>query len=190
MPLSDIPLEPSPVDPHRPGVVLFDVPAQQFAGLAVELRRFTQQKIQFRWLPTEDEESGRVFVQIESPPALALWRSMDAAVAYTEQSPGVWVQLGCRHPRPERLRTPKGHLLLVRALDTVEAVPAGPFVEETDALPLAAVPGAHAPGSPLRPISTRLRLVRAEDREPARLWVLREDALPRLTAYCRTAHQH
>src|SRR5215210_5852630 len=167
MPLSDVSLEPAPVEPHRLGLVLFDLPADRFPALAADLRRLTRQPLRFRWLPTADDEPGRVLVRVESPPPLVMWRTLDGAVhppadpggsptpgeppasaggwasrtkatvAYTEQAPDVWVQLGYRHPRPDRIRPPKGHILVLRAPDTVEAVPAGLFVEEIETLSLA-----------------------------------------------------
>src|SRR5262245_36580666 len=71
---SEITLEPTLIDPGRLGVVLFDLPGERFADVAADLRRLTRQPVQFRWLPTADDEAGRVLVRVESPPPLVVWR--------------------------------------------------------------------------------------------------------------------
>src|SRR5262249_13922999 len=63
------------------------------------------------------------------------------------------------------------------------------FTEEIETLPLPPMPAAHAAGPTLPQIETRLRLARGDDREPARLWVLRHDALALLAGYCRATHE-
>src|SRR5687768_15452570 len=104
-----------------PRVVLFDVPAGRFPRLAAELRRVTTQPLRFRWLPTADDEAGRVLVGVEDPPALIVDRLLDPGragpatpvVAYIEHAPGVWVELG--HSPATTLRPRTGQWLLVRA---------------------------------------------------------------------------
>src|SRR5262245_51064265 len=250
--LLDVRLESTPVDPGRLGVVLFDLPGEQFAGLVADLRRLTRQPLQFHWLPTGEDETGRVLVRVHSPPAIVVWRAMDQgeadsplspasgergggegvtrraerreppdvdligpltglplaqdpltpalspeagererkplrAAVYTESAPGVWVEFGFRL-RDARVRPPGNHILLIRR-SGAEAVPAREFAEEIETIPLAPALRADVRGSAAPSISTRLRLVRGEEREAPRLWVLREDALAQLTTYCRATHE-
>jgi hypothetical protein len=229
---SDILLEPTRCDPGRLGVVLFDLPGERFAGVAADLWRLTRKPVQFRWLPTADDEAGRVLVRVESPPPLVVsrvkdggrppWRQVSEPAGgaahrfgdlcpqeppspslgasgsgspalrtfvYVEQTPRVWVELGYRHRQGEQLRPPADHILLIRTPSEVESLRVTAFTEEVETLPLAPAPAAHCNGTPVPPIPTRLRLVRGDDREPARLWVLRHDALALLAAYCRAAHE-
>lgn len=178
---------PAPTGPF--GVVLFDLPGDRLPALAADLRRLGRRPPEFRWLSTGDDESDRVLVRVEGPPPLLVWRVLDESEgAYVEQVPGIWVRVGYRHPHADRLRRAADHILLIRP-DHTESVPAGEFVGEIESLPLPAAPVAYAPGSPSPPVAARLRLLPAPDHEPARLWVLREDALHQLTTYCRAAHQ-
>jgi hypothetical protein len=190
MPQADDNLTSNPVPPARASVVLFDLPGDRFARLASELRRITNQPIRFRWLSTLDDETGRVLVRVENPPAFLVDRLLDSGqvgTAYTEHSAGVWVELG--HTPATRLRPPAGQWLLVRNTGAEEIIPAGEFATEIDVLPLPLRTMSGVAGSGVPPIAARLRLVPARDTEPARLWVLRDDALARLTAYCRVTHQ-
>jgi len=138
-------------------------------------------------LPTPDEDIGRVLVLAVSPPYLLVSRVSEekAMHAYLEQAPGVWVRFGqrvCEIPA-----VPANHLLLVH--DIIEAIPLGEFCGEIETLQLAFSPVAYARSSPDVSIPTRLRLIPAAESQPARLWVLREDALAQLAEYCRTTHQ-
>ena len=60
--------------PSGPGI-LFDLPADRLPAFAASVRRLTGQPLQLHWLPTGDDESGRVLVHIESPPAILVDRA-------------------------------------------------------------------------------------------------------------------
>ena len=188
-----MPTPPDPVPPLMPaparagsfGGVLFDLPADRLPAFAASLRRLTGQAPQLRWLPTSDDQPGRVLVRVESPPALVIEREIGRA--YAEQAAGVWVQVGYQPAPSEPVTPPTGEVLLVRP-GGMEVVPSGEFVAEIDSLPLSPAFAARS-GSSVPVVETRLRLTRGTDHEPARLWVLREDALGQLTAYCRVTHQ-
>jgi len=190
----DAPLVPAAIEPGRLGVVLFDLPGELFPSVVADLRRLTRQAIRLRWISTADDEVGRVLVRVESPPALVVWRVMDELagkpVVYSEQGPAIWVPLGYRHSQIDRVHPPADGLLLLRASGECEAIPAGDFVDEIETLALPAHSATEVAGSLPPTISTRLRLLRFPETEPPRLWVLRDDALGQLTAYCKTAHQH
>jgi hypothetical protein len=184
---SDLTLVPTPIDPGSLGVVLFDLPADRFPAFAADLRRLAQKPFQFRWVPTADDEPGRVLVRVEQPPPLVVWRAVDEkCTAYAEHAPGVWVQLGFRHPSSER--PADGRLLLLRP-GAAEEIPPGEFTGEIEELALATIPETIHSGYPITPIAIRLRLAPAHEHDSPRLWVIREDALPQLTAYCRSTHQ-
>src|SRR5687767_3318044 len=82
MPPLDGPLEPAPVEATHLGAVLFDVPADRLAALAAELRRLSRRPVQFLWLPTGDDEPGRVLVRVEEPPPLVVWRVLDEGAGF------------------------------------------------------------------------------------------------------------
>ncbi len=62
------------------------------------------------------------------------------------------------------------------------------FIAEIDSIPLAARL-AQANGATPDPIAVRIKLTSAEDHDSARLWILRDDALVNLTAYCRSTNE-
>lgn len=173
--------------PDRKEIVLFDLPTSRLPAFVATVRRLAGGPLQLRWLPTEDEMPGRVLVRVESPPNLLVDRIQGAAVAYVETAAGVWVQLGRRSPPPDELRPPPDHLLLVRESGT-EVLPPGEFIGEIESLRLPPAVANRAGSRPPR-VEAGLRLVRGTEHEPARLWVLHDDALGQLAAYCRVTHQ-
>src|SRR4051812_35671692 len=76
------------------GVVLFDLPAERLPAVAASLRRFARQPLQFRWLPTADDEPGRVLVRVEAPPPLVVDRVAAFGRVYVQAAAGDWVELG------------------------------------------------------------------------------------------------
>jgi hypothetical protein len=146
----------SPPAASRPGIVVFDLPADRLPPVAATVRRLTGQPLQLHWLPTGDEEPGRVLVRVESPPEWLLDRVSGIGRVYVGPSPNV--------------------------------PPTAEFVDEIESLPLPSLHAVRAAATGPS-VETRLRFVRGTDHEPARLWVLRDDALGQLTAYCRVAHQ-
>jgi hypothetical protein len=127
-----LPLQPDP-DPLvglEQTPVLFDLPdGEQLARLATEMLRLGNDRQGFRWL----EESGRgasaalvagrqglALLRVVGPPYYSLLRALDrrgkpgAPLAFLEQAPGVWVEVGYTHPLAERIKPPRGRLLLLR----------------------------------------------------------------------------
>lgn len=186
---SNLTFVPTPIDPGRLGVVLVDLPADRFPAFAADWRRLAQKPFLFRWLPTADDEPGRVLVRAEQPPPLIVWRAVDEkCTAYTERSPGVWVQIGFNSLQPDIAPPTSNRLLLLRPNHFEEIAPCE-FTSEIEELALGPNSNVADTGAPISPIGIRLRLVTAPPNEPPRLWVIREDALAQLTAYCRTTHQ-
>src|SRR5947209_12541254 len=80
--------------PSPAPAALFDLPADRLPAVAADVRRLTRRPLQFRWLPSADDEPGRVLVRVESPPAILVDRAATVGRVFTEQSPGVWVRVG------------------------------------------------------------------------------------------------
>ena len=190
------------------GVVLFDLPAECFASFAADLRRLTNRPLQFHW-PLAGRRSDRVLIRIEAPPALLVARVVDATIqqkedesspsvaesggsrpplAFVEQSPGVWVPIGNRHLASDPSRPSVGRWLFLHGPDQREEIEAAEFVGEIELLDLGVISGTPAEGKCPR-VATELRLLPTTAHDPARLWVLRDDALGRLAAYCRSANE-
>jgi len=190
----DVTLVPAPREPDHLGVVLFDLPGEQFAPLVADLRRLSRQPIQFRWLPTPENDAGRVLIRTESPPLLIVSRVNDhnsaTARAYTEQGTRVWVEFGYRSSRADVPPLPGNGILLIRRSGECEAIADGEFIDEVETLALPPVPIREKAGEAAPAVATRLRLARTAETEAPRLWVLRDDdALGQLTEYCRATHQ-
>jgi cellulose synthase operon protein C len=169
-------------------VRLFELPAERMTTFVAGLRRLGRHSVRICWLPSVEEGTGRVLVRVESPPALVVDRISEYGLAYSEYSPGVWVQVGLSGSHLVPQETPPGEMLLVR-VNTTEAVSLGDFtpeIESLDLLPASSVQEARATAPR---VETRMRLVPSADQDSARLWVLREDALGQLTAYCRVTHE-
>ncbi len=119
-----LPLQPDP-DPLlglEQAPVLFDLPdGEQLAHLATEMLRLGNDRQGFRAL----EEGGkggasRALLRVVGPPYYSLLRAIDrrgqpgAPVAYRERTSGVWVEVGYTHPLAEKIKPPRGKLLLLR----------------------------------------------------------------------------
>ena len=180
---------PTPIEPGRLAVALFDVPADRLPALAADLRRLAPKPPLFCWLPTVDDAPGRVLVRVEEPPPLVVWRMVDERLGvFTEHSHGIWVHVGLRHPPSDLPRPSVDCIVLVRP-DRVETVADANFSGAVEVLSLTPADPALKSGTPVAPISLRLRLAPTGDNESPRLWVLRDNALAQLTAYCRSTHQ-
>jgi hypothetical protein len=180
-----IPLVPAAVDPdNRPSPVLFDLPdAADLPTFIAEVRRLGAGTIQWRSTVSprgeRSELSARAQLQVESPP----YHSLLCAIprAYAEQSPGVWVEVGWRHPLAEIIVPPVNHIVLVAAPRTWELVPDDPFQSGPVSFPLSERSVPTDAGADLRlPVAVRLVAGRTDD--PPELWVLQDRPLDQLHA--------
>jgi hypothetical protein len=115
--------------------VLFEVAdGEQIARLANEMLRLGNDRQGFRWLEGNQQNPGRALLRVVGPPYYSLLRALDyhrgasrgehppepsrgrprAPVAYIEQAPGVWVEVGHNHPLANRIKPPRGKILLLR----------------------------------------------------------------------------
>jgi cellulose synthase operon protein C len=185
-------------DPAALGSVLVDVRGRAIASFLDDLQKLSKQTPELRFLPTEDDDDARALVLIHSPPPLIVWRvldraarygSQDPAIAYTEHAPGIWIEIGFRHPNIEQVQASPGQIVLVRTGCRSEAIADGDF--SSGWIELAVQPAQaqfHSQSSSVA-IHARLRLVADPHAATPCLWVLRNDALTELTSYCRSTHQ-
>ena len=102
--------------------VLFELAeGEQLSSLVIEMLRLGNDRQGFRWLEDPQGKSpGRALLRVVGPPYYSLLRAIDrdgqasAPIAYVEQAPRVWVELGYRHPLVDHLKPPEGKLLLLR----------------------------------------------------------------------------
>ncbi|HEX3146478.1 MAG TPA: hypothetical protein VHR66_00150 [Gemmataceae bacterium] len=173
-------------------IVLFELPNNRVAAFAAAAWRLTAKPLQWHWLPLGDDASSRALVRLEAPPRLLVERLLDDSrgvmVAFVEQAPRVWVQLGFRLASSAIPQLSAGQMFLLRP-GRRDVVPDSIFTDEVKSLPLLPGPSMlqSRPAPPL--VQASLRLGRAIGLEPPRLWVIRDDALAQLTAYCRSLHQ-
>src|SRR5262245_54553989 len=91
-------------EPDRLGGVLFDLPADRLPVFVAGLRRLTSKLLQLCWLPSADDQAGRVLVRVESPPTLVIER--ESGRAYAEGPADVWVQVGFHLSPTEAIAPP------------------------------------------------------------------------------------
>ncbi|MCU0880934.1 MAG: hypothetical protein MUF06_24455, partial [Pirellulaceae bacterium] len=132
-------------------------------------------------------DSSRTLLRVLGPPYYTLLRALDAdagqaeqppLMAFVEQVPRVWVQLGYEHPLAERLEVPPGKWLFLRPPRDWQWIDEGAFQDIYGALefPLAAVDSAWHDQPLVERISVPLRLTSMAETDPAELWVLSHNA--------------
>jgi hypothetical protein len=187
-----LPLAPDP-DPLR-GLeqtpVLFEMAdGEHLARLATEMLRLGNDRQGFRWL--EDAREGRGLLRVVGPPYYSLLRALDhrgrpdAPLAYVERVPGVWVEVGFAHPLAEKLKPPKGKLLLLRPPRHWTVLEDAPFRDVYEVLEF------NLPDSPSRwedgelqtRLGVKLSLKPGGSTDNPELWVLRDDAVAELNRF-------
>lgn len=103
---------------------------------------------------------------------------VDGAVGYTQRSPGVWIELGYRHPFPGKLQIPQGKVVVlfgdrtVLHLDNWTATPPQGFQLRTTG------PTWRSSSPPAEKISMTMKLVRSQgvgNEVPTGLWITPRD---------------
>jgi hypothetical protein len=177
--------------------VLFELSASdQLPDLIGEMLRLDNDRQSFRWLENSTVGADcRALLRVVGPPYYSLLRAIDASdaptapVAYVEQYPRVWVQLGFRHLLGEHIKAPEGQLLLLRPPTQWHFLPDAPFRDLYDVLEFA-VPGAATSwreGELTRRLTVPLRLTRGSSIETPELWVLRDEPVSQLDALVQDA---
>ena len=155
--------------------IWFEIAEGLLPGLTREMQRLGSQRLGFRWL-----ENGKALLRVVNPPTLSLLRACERAgskvVAYREQRPGVWVEVGYVHPLVSQVQVAPGQFLLIRSPRHWSFVADGPF-QDVGAANVPPIPSGTSPWED-RPFQDRigvaLHLVRTTASEPAELWVLQE----------------
>lgn len=164
--------------------------AQTMVRAVAEMQRMGHERHSFRWLPKSDG----ALLQVAGPPLFTLLRAgrrdAPAPRAYVEQAPGVWVELGFRHPLAGGIAPEPGQFLLLNSPRRWRRIAEEPFHPTRSLRPFPV-------GSPRLPrdrddltrIPIRLRLSPANRTEPPELWLLRGDGAARLADFVREADE-
>ncbi len=185
-----------PVGRPEQAPVLFELPeGEQLASLVTEVLRLGNDRQGYRWLEDPRGKSpGRALLRVVGPPYYSLLRAIDrdgqaAPIAYVEQAPRVWVQLGYRHPLADHVKPPQGKLLFLRPPRRWAYVEDAPFHDIYDVLEFS-LPAQKAPwreGELGRRLTVPLRLTRGGSADVAELWVLRDNPVEQLDELVRGA---
>ena len=98
-----------------PGTILFVGPDREAARFAARLQRTTASSI--RVSLRDDPINRSAWIVCRNPPPRILSDTDESGspfVAFAEQAPGVWVQVGWEHPLPNHLVIPPNSSLLIR----------------------------------------------------------------------------
>jgi hypothetical protein len=200
-----LPLVPddTPLDRLEQTPVLFEVPrGDELPRLVLEMLRLGNDRQSFRWLEdaangergrvSAPSDAGRALLRVVGPPYYSLLRAVDqlggpgvAPHAFVERVPGVWVELGHRHPLVDTIRPPKGKLLLLRPPRHWTVIADAPFRDVYEMVEFQLPDGGTRYND--GPLQTRLRvaprLQQAGPAEGAELWVLRGQAIDELNRF-------
>lgn len=174
--------------------VLFVLPESAIlADVVSEMLRLGNDRQSFRQQKTS--EGVQTLLLVKGPPYYTLLRAIDqldgsaTPRAYVEQSSGVWVELGYRHPLAEQIQPGEGTFALLGFPREWTAIAEGKFHDIYEALRFT------IPGQPLRwdadqldeKLKVRLRLVRGGSEDSAEFWVLNESGVSQLEELARSA---
>lgn len=161
-------------------------PARFEVADARQLPRLVRELEQLGGGPPEwgaDPETGRGWVRTSAAPQAAVYRAeFDPGVdLFVEQSPGIWVAGGWRHPFPRPIEPPPGQEVLIRPDHRWLFRPASGRMPAPTRL---ALPGGIHPANAAPPrVTAEPRLVPDRAAGPAELWVIRDDPVARLTEW-------
>lgn len=180
--------EPGPLALSDRTPVLFDLPqAEMLPEVAAEVLRLGNDRQSFCYATCGDRV--RALLRVVGPPYYSLLRALerdgrsDCPVAYVEQRPRVWVEIGRTHPLVDRIVPPAGQILLIRAPRLWQFVEECPFQDVYRSLQCE-LPRAAAAWRPVereQRIRVPLRLTPGGT-EPAELWVLGDSGEEQLDA--------
>jgi hypothetical protein len=177
--------------------VLFELAeGEPLTSLVSEVLRLGNDRQGYRGLEDpKGKAPGRALLRVVGPPYYSLLRAIDrdgqasAPVAYVEQAPRVWVQLGYRHPLADHIKPALGQLLFLRPPRRWAVIEDAPFRDIYEVLEFA-LPGQKTrwqEGELSRRLTVPLRLARGGPSAAPELWVLRENAVDQLDELVRGA---
>jgi hypothetical protein len=169
-PVADAAFVPSPATP-----VLFELSdLALWSRLVIEMQRVATSELAPAWRETVD---GKVLLRVTGPPLFSLLRTAapdgGGPVAYVEQAPRVWVELGWAHAVAADIVPLASQVLFLRPPRQWTFLADGAFERELGELPLPARPSAAGEITAKMSLPVALRLVPGGASEPAELWVLR-----------------
>jgi cellulose synthase operon protein C len=178
--------------------VLFDVPSgEELSRLVLEMLRLGNDRQSYRWLEErKNSNDGRALLRVVGPPYYSLLRAIDqlggpdkAPHAFAEHAPGVWIEVGFRHPLADNIRPPKGKILLLRPPRQWLMLPDAPFrdIYEIVEFQLPDGPTRWQDGSLPHRLTVVPRVRQAGPAEGTELWVLRGDAIDELNRFVQNA---
>jgi len=187
-----------PVDALEKTPVLFDVPkGEALTRLVLEMLRLGNDRQSYRWLEETGEGAGsRALLHVIGPPYYSLLRALDqlggpdlAPHAFVEHAPGVWVEIGYRHPLAANIKPPQDKILLLRPLRQWLVLPDAPFHDIYEIVAFQLSGGvSHWDDSPLpQRLTVVPRLRRSGPADGAELWVVRGEAIEELNRFVQNA---
>ena len=196
-----LPLVPddTPVEALEQTPVLFDVPrGDELTRLVLEMLRLGNDRQSFRWLESPAAKNGddRALLRVVGPPYYSLLRAIDqlggpgvAPHAFVERVPGVWIEVGQRHPLADAIRPPKNKILLLRPPRHWSVLPDAPFRDLYEMIEFQLPDGGTRWRDEALPnrLHVAPRLRPAGPAEGAELWVLRGEAIDELNRFVQNA---
>ncbi len=189
----------TPLDSWEKTTVLFDVSGgEELARLALEMLRLGNERQCYRWLEATGKTNGangRALLRAVGPPYYSLLRAIDrmggdsAPHAFVERAPGVWVEVGYRHPLEARIKPPKDKLLLLQTPRQWTTLTEEPFrdIYEMVEFQIPVTPTIWNESPLPHRITVAPRLRQAGPADGAELWVLRTEALDELNRFVQNA---
>ena len=168
-------LQPAPLPDGSRTPILFELLADRLPRLMSEIRRLAPKAtLEFRMADWWDAQTT-VLVQVTGVPSFTLLRpGDDALTAFHEQVPGIWVEVGYRHPLAEQMASPDERLTLIRGTGRWTVRDLLPPSHEISSFALPASPHALRDQPVDAPLDLPLRLTNSGANEPAELWVIHE----------------
>jgi len=177
--------------------VLFDLHGQQqFNDFVTEMLRLDNDRQSYRVL--NQNGAMRTLLHVKGPPYYTLLRAIDQTrpagnelqpTAYREQSAGVWVQWGYKHPLASTITPPAGQILLIGAPHRWTYLEEGVFQDIYQAvkIQLPNQPSTLKPAALDARIQVPLTVTPSGSSDPPRLWVLGDGGFEQLDQFVRTA---
>ena len=172
-------------------VVLFELQeAKQLPELVDEMLRLGNDRQAFRHVQAGD--SLRTLLRVTGAPYYSLLRAIDghaaqngAPVAYVEQSPRVWVQLGYHHATAGTIQPPPGQMLFVRPPRDWKFLNEAPLADIYSVLDvqLPQQPAAAHASELDQKLQVPLRMVAGGAGDAAELWVLTKNAIEQVERF-------
>jgi hypothetical protein len=185
--------DPDPLLGLEQAPVLFDLAdGEQLAHLATEMLRLGNDRQSFRALEEGSKGgSSRALLRVVGPPYYSLLRAIDrrnqpgAPVAYRERTAGVWVEVGFTHPLAEKIKPPKGKLLLLRPPRQWTVIDDAPFRDVYEVLEFSLPDTASRwhDGKLEGRLAVKLSLKPGGSPDNPELWILQDDPVAELNRF-------